>query len=245
MNFRILFRILIAAFILTLVTSQIKYYNDFQGVSTRPDANDSVQGFPFKTITYSYLFWTAGIVALIFLKRESQKQVKLNIFLASVCALTLMQIYLLSQSSCIKGYPVKFFSICGGLSSNNPILFFAILDFIFWLAIGLIVVALVKVVERLPKLFIFRVSYFFIPLILTLLSFVNYISCSGFFCFGPSGRGFPIYYYIDSYPPIVNLKYFIIDYVFWFILYLIIRGVWNLLRKWYLWKKGIKGSNVK
>lgn len=238
MNFRILFQILIAiliaAFILTLVTSQVEYYDLFKGVSTQPNIYDSIQGFPFainraadSSVLLTFLFWFIAIAASVFLIKKHNTG--LNLFLVFSTAFLLMYIYLSSQSSCIKGYPIKFLSICGGLSPNNPVLFFAFLDFIFWLVIGLIVVASVRVIERIPKLFIFRVSYFFIPLILTIVSFVNYISCSGFFCFSPSGRGFPIYYYIESYPPTLNLKYFLIDYVFWFIVYLFLKGIWNLI----------------
>ncbi len=249
---KILAQILIGALILTFITSQIKYYDYSRGVSTQPDALDLIQGFPFevnrtlapsvvltlpetrdpyKIIIYSYLFWLCGISAWIFLSKQSQKIVNVNLVLAFVCGLTLMQIYLSSQRFCIKGYPIKFLSICKGVSYNNPVLFFAILDFAFWFVIGLIVVTLVRVTERLPKLFIFKASYFFTPLILTVLSFVNYISCSGFFCFMPSGRGFPMYYWIDLHPPVFNLKYFIIDFVFWFIAYMVIRIAWIWLRK--------------
>lgn len=250
MNLRILFLILIAAFILTLVTSQAKYYDDFQGISTTPDAYDFTQGFPFvinrvaapsvvltssesinpyKAIFYSYLFWVTGIAALIFLKRESQKRLKLNLILAFVCGLILMQVYISSETSCMQGYPIKFLSICGGLSPNNPVWFFVILDLIFWIIIGIIVMALIRVSDKLPKVSKFKLSPFFMPLILTIVSFVSYNSCSGFICLGSSGRGYPSNYWIESYPPRFDLIGFLIDYIFWFISYLIIRGIRKLL----------------
>ena len=61
-------------------------------------------------------------------------------------------------------------------------------------------------------------QYYLVPLIITLLSYLSYRPCRGMFCIF-AGRGIPLPYFNGEW----NGLAFLFDFIFWGILYIVIR----------------------
>lgn len=222
---------LIIAVSLTFVSTTISYYKQPK-MSRSPASYDQVSGFPFELgrrfspttvilkssqVEYpinpyilTFTFWFLGSLALLLWLRHFKG--KRALIFVGIIAFSLMLIDIKTSFRCLGGYPVGFISSCLDVTSpNNPLWFFAMLNYSFWLVIALVGSFILLNAKnssvRLIKLFI-------PPLIVTLFSLIFQASCDGLFCLFYSGRGFPFPFTGDG-----ALVFLSIDYIFWWIVY--------------------------
>lgn len=233
---RAFFLSFLISLVLTATLSQVQYKRT-PLISSSPNSYETVKGFPLAyqrisrapsvvvskrvqnfPLFANFLFWLVGTSALFYLLFTDKKPL---LYLVLVVAFSgfLMLVDLKTSSSCLKGYPVRFFSGCSDIKVlNSPSSFYALLDYSFWLVPGGLSALAYKIYKKvkrkaLPKLV-------FGAFVLTLLSLTFNFSCGGFFCLFPSGRGYPIAFSKEN-----SIVLFLFDYAFW----LLTLGVLTLL----------------
>lgn len=233
----LIFFSLIISIVITYLTTNITFYSPGVGENTEsPNYYKQVHGFPFaldrefstnviilqsvlikyflNPYFFTFLFWFSG--SLMFLLLLQYPKWKRLLFFVGIIAFFLMNIFL-QNGRCLEGYPIPFLPHCIDVTSpNNPLWFFAMLNYSFWLVISLEITLIFFYAAtstiRLIKLFI-------PPLILTLFFIVNQSSC-GNFCIFPTGRGLPLPFLSDDFLVTNNSLYFFsINYIFWWIAY--------------------------
>jgi hypothetical protein len=253
----LVFMSLIISIVITYLATNITFYVPYGGISRSPHVYNQVHGFPFQlqseflsnTITIilqsiknplnpyflTFLFWFSGSLTFLLLLRHPKRK-KLLIF-TGVFALLLMLFEINGEDTCLKGYPIYFFSSCGDLATpNNQFWLLAILNYSFWAVFALVGTFVFLNTYKSPHLL---VRLFCPPLILTFYSLVFQTSCGASILFPcpPYGRGFPQTFtgertlVLDD----INLRSFFYDYVFWWIAY----NFYNLL----VWAKQTYRAN--
>lgn len=230
------------AYVITIVVSLFSYVIGYEaGPMDLPKSIHIAKGFPvpievshngFKEninlplgLLFSFTFWFLTIISFSYLvKKGIQKRTNLWLLLLVLAiGRILMQIFM-SDSSCLKGYPIPYKSDCLDVfAPNQPYVLFDFINYIFWLGISCFILFALIQLQKIN--FLNPIKNILYTLIFTLLSLIIKTECGGFFCIFPSGRGF-IFPYIDN--GHLEFGYFVIDYFFFMILYFVYKLFMNI-----------------
>jgi hypothetical protein len=235
---------------ITLLGVQITHYAPVQ-VANRTETYQ-VQGYPFSwwvhnasfspnpilpdispsshyrihPYLFNFLFWMVSSLALLTII-ESKKRATTFFFCALFALLLLISFGNGSESA----WPVSLSPSV--ISFNQPVWLYQGLNYIFWLVISLTAVGAIVAASRSSNPWLLR---FIAPAVLPVASIVYAYNCTGIFCLIPSGRGFPLPFLFFG--PSVEAISFLIDYLFWMLIFNLALLFTGFVKNTYWLKRG-------
>jgi hypothetical protein len=155
----------------------------------------------------NFLFWMVCSLALLTI--IGSKKRALTFFFCALFALLLLISFGKGPES---AWPVSLSPSV--ISLNQPVWLYQGLNYIFWLVISLPAVGTILAASRSSNPWMLRLIA---PAVLTVISIIYAFQCTGLFCLIPSGRGFPLPFLFFG--PSVQAIPFLIDYLFWMLIF--------------------------